>query len=600
MPAGGLIDVFALLESKRPAKRALQAASDWLLNFCAQPAVRNSLPIVVDAFDLLSRNRAVSPRLAETVGCWVTRECAQRRFPIRVSLDLLVAFAGVNQRHEGLLSLLSKNLSAELALDGLGEIEISSLAGAYARLEYLDEEVMAAILKVLAERSTRLAWRTYAVVLHAMATLRYRPTEVNPLGWGGRLSWLQARDYSAVLWACGSLQWKVDERIRRRCLRDLGSSTREVTPIDICSILTAFAYDAGEVDLAEVIDISVGKRYAPSAMLGRQLAAAMAGNFGVMNLLKLDSLRVIRMVLGTYERDKKEASSSGAEQEVRTVLGRMGVLTEAEVGVGSLPYHRNMPTILPLLHALLLVVVSARQNDRNSSPSLRPPQNGGVLCPLSPGAQHFGYIEVDDENNGGLPYRYFYGIIEADKNPETSPTFLFVGGGLGSSSIEDANSIWVDAPGPTGFSLGPIEPDLAAVVVNLANFLGDLFEDHGNLNRDLHLVGTSASASVVAMLGSIIVRKPQLKINLKGVMMRYSVVGPLSIYQGCLTMAKERRLLPAEELDKMAQDLKTCETKIAKCNSGGPGGPPDLAACADATKVCESVTLGPLKKKGTS
>ncbi|KAF4725566.1 hypothetical protein FOZ62_023184, partial [Perkinsus olseni] len=235
-----------------------------------------------------------------------------------------------------------------------------------------------------------------------------------------------------------------------------------------------------------------------------------------------------------------------------------------------------------------------------SSPSLRPPQNGGVLCPLSPGAQHFGYIEVDDENNGGLPYRYFYGIIEADKNPETSPTFLFVGGGLGSSSIEDANSIWVDAPGPTGFSLGPIEPDLAAVVVNLANFLGDLFEDHGNLNRDLHLVGTSASASVVAMLGSIIVRKPQLKINLKGVMMRYSVVGPLSIYQGCLTMAKERRLLPAEELDKMAQDLKTCETKIAKCNSGGPGGPPDLAACADATKVCESVTLGPLKKKGTS
>ncbi|KAF4689737.1 hypothetical protein FOZ60_001254 [Perkinsus olseni] len=176
-----------------------------------------------------------------------------------------------------------------------------------------------------------------------------------------------------------------------------------------------------------------------------------------------------------------------------------------------------MPTVLSLLHALLLVVVSARQDDRNSSPSLRAPQNGGVLCPLSPGAQHFGYIEVDDENKG-LHYRYFYGIIEADKNPETSPTFLFVGGGLGSSSIgtatrlhgpctmdpegnaaseSDANSIWVDAPGPTGFSLGPIEPDLAAVVVNLANFLGDLFEDHGYLNRDLHLVGTSASGECI-------------------------------------------------------------------------------------------------------
>ncbi|KAF4667956.1 hypothetical protein FOZ61_007408 [Perkinsus olseni] len=196
-----------------------------------------------------------------------------------------------------------------------------------------------------------------------------------------------------------------------------------------------------------------------------------------------------------------------------------------------------MPTILPLLHALLLVVVSARQDDRNSQPSLRGPQNGGVLCPLSPGAQQFGYIEVDDEN------KY--------------------------SWMEDANSIWVDAPGPTGFSLGPIEPDLAAVVVNLADFLGDSFEDHGNLNRDLHLVGTSASASVVAMLGSIILRKPQLKINLKGVIMRYGVVGPLSI------------------LDKMAEDLKTCETKISKCNSGGPGGPPDLGSVG-YRKSCSS------------
>ncbi|KAF4745960.1 hypothetical protein FOZ62_028434, partial [Perkinsus olseni] len=99
-----------------------------------------------------------------------------------------------------------------------------------------------------------------------------------------------------------------------------------------------------------------------------------------------------------------------------------------------------MPTILSLLHALLLVVVSAGQDDRNSQPSLRGPQNGGVLCPLSPGAQHFGYIEVDDENKG-LHYRYFYGIIEADKNPSTSPTFLFVGGGLGSSSIGTATRL---------------------------------------------------------------------------------------------------------------------------------------------------------------
>ncbi|KAF4746634.1 hypothetical protein FOZ62_025452, partial [Perkinsus olseni] len=129
------------------------------------------------------------------------------------------------------------------------------------------------------------------------------------------------------------------------------------------------------------------------------------------------------------------------------------------------------------------------------------------------------------------------------------------------SWTEDANSIWVDAPGPTGFSEGPMEADLAKVVVNLANFLIILFKDHGNLGRDLHLVGTSASASLVAMLGSVILRKPQLKVNLKGVMMRHGIVGPLSIYQGCLTMAKERKLLPAGELVQMAQDMRTCERK---------------------------------------
>ncbi|KAF4693068.1 hypothetical protein FOZ63_024557, partial [Perkinsus olseni] len=102
------------------------------------------------------------------------------------------------------------------------------------------------------------------------------------------------------------------------------------------------------------------------------------------------------------------------------------------------------------------------------------------------------------------------------------------------------------------------------------------------------------------MLGSTIVKKPQLKINLKGVMMRHGLVGPLSIYQGCLTMAKERKLLPAGELEQMAQDLKACETKIAKCNAGGSGGPPDLDACEDATNFCDHVAYNRVDKRGTS
>ncbi|KAF4745096.1 hypothetical protein FOZ63_008391, partial [Perkinsus olseni] len=114
-----------------------------------------------------------------------------------------------------------------------------------------------------------------------------------------------------------------------------------------------------------------------------------------------------------------------------------------------------------------------------SSPSLRAPQNGGVLCPLSPGAQHFGYIQVSQYNK----YVSFARLWQ--QRPLLPQVARY-------SWTEDANSIWVDAPGPTGFSQGPMEPNLAAVV-NLANSLIVLFKDYSNLGRDLHLVGTSAS-----------------------------------------------------------------------------------------------------------
>ncbi|KAF4700208.1 hypothetical protein FOZ63_022404, partial [Perkinsus olseni] len=53
-------------------------------------------------------------------------------------------------------------------------------------------------------------------------------------------------------------------------------------------------------------------------------------------------------------------------------------------------------------------------------------------------------------------------------------------------------------------------------------------------------------------------------------------------------------------LEQMAEDLKTCEAKIAKCNSGGLGGPPDLDACEDATNFCDHVAYNCLDKRGTS
>ncbi|KAF4689738.1 hypothetical protein FOZ60_001255 [Perkinsus olseni] len=49
----------------------------------------------------------------------------------------------------------------------------------------------------------------------------------------------------------------------------------------------------------------------------------------------------------------------------------------------------------------------------------------------------------------------------------------------------------------------------------------------------------------------------------------------------------------------MAQDMRTCERKIAKCNSG-PRRRPDLDACKDATDFCDSATYDLLEEKGTS
>ncbi|EER16573.1 hypothetical protein Pmar_PMAR017461 [Perkinsus marinus ATCC 50983] len=112
----------------------------------------------------------------------------------------------------------------------------------------------------------------------------------------------------------------------------------------------------------------------------------------------------------------------------------------------------------------------------------------GPLCHSSVGKQHSGYVHVGGSN------RYFYVAIEADAEPSKAPTFIFIGGGLGDSSIgiamglngpchadpagtqqlpnpyswtQHANGIWVDAPGPTGFSLGLVEPSLEKSVANL-------------------------------------------------------------------------------------------------------------------------------------
>ncbi|KAF4679353.1 hypothetical protein FOZ63_026722 [Perkinsus olseni] len=220
---------------------------------------------------------------------------------------------------------------------------------------------------------------------------------------------------------------------------------------------------------------------------------------------------------------------------------------------------------------------------------------GGVLCPDAIGKQEYGYIQVGPLN------KYFYASVEADMNPGTPSTVLFFGGGPGDSSIatamslsgpcrmtpdgkklmkneyswtRQANVVWVDAPGPTGFSVGPVEADLNKFINNMLAFVTQFFKKHPNLNTNVHLVGVSSSALVVTMLGERIVNSPGSKVDLKGVMMYSGVVGPYDMYYGCFKMAKGRKLLPQAELDTMLSDLRKCDEEVQKCNSKGPGKPP--------------------------
>ncbi|EER11035.1 conserved hypothetical protein, partial [Perkinsus marinus ATCC 50983] len=135
------------------------------------------------------------------------------------------------------------------------------------------------------------------------------------------------------------------------------------------------------------------------------------------------------------------------------------------------------------------------------------------LCPISGGNEHFGYIQVSKLN------QYFYSVIEADNGPQTAPTFLFIEGGFGASSLssvlqqsgpcimdvsgklqknifswtQQANGIWVDAPAPTGFSKGAVESEWEDFIQNMINFVNKIFELYPHLNTKVHLVGNSAA-----------------------------------------------------------------------------------------------------------
>ncbi|EER16403.1 hypothetical protein Pmar_PMAR020999 [Perkinsus marinus ATCC 50983] len=90
------------------------------------------------------------------------------------------------------------------------------------------------------------------------------------------------------------------------------------------------------------------------------------------------------------------------------------------------------------------------------------------------------------------------------------------------------------------------------------------------------------AALFVAMLGEGILRNPQLKIDLKGVMMYSGIVGPYAM------------------LDIMKTGLTKCEAAVDKCNSNGPGKPAKPVLCQEAVNICEKITMDPMDREGKS
>ncbi|KAF4746250.1 hypothetical protein FOZ63_016076 [Perkinsus olseni] len=277
-------------------------------------------------------------------------------------------------------------------------------------------------------------------------------------------------------------------------------------------------------------------------------------------------------------------------------------------------------TVSLLIISISIVASIVGGSPRSGAPAFRQRHslNGITLCPFGKGKQEFGYIEVGPVN------KYFYAAMEADEpDPSAAPrTFIYMAGGPGGSSLNPLtrlhgpcrttpdgkgvipneyswtkhnNGIWVDAPGPTGFSEGQIEATLEESIEHMATFIDGVLKKHPNLDKDVHLVGSSASALIVAMVAERIVKSPGSSVDLKGVMLYSGVVGPYDTFYGSYKLATGRKLLPKEELDKMHDDLQKCKGEVSKCNANGPGGAPVPDRCEGAVDTCEPIVQKPLE-----
>ncbi|KAF4681205.1 hypothetical protein FOZ60_012454 [Perkinsus olseni] len=216
-----------------------------------------------------------------------------------------------------------------------------------------------------------------------------------------------------------------------------------------------------------------------------------------------------------------------------------------------------------------------------------------TLCPYSTGSQKFGYIQVSPLT------KYFYAAIQADKDPGTAPTFMYFEGGPGGSSLTaalrmngpcirdydtgnlrlnqyswtgQANGVWIDAPAPTGFSVGPATQGFEDFILDMVDVVTKFIQQNPTFNRNVHLVGTSSSAAFVA-----------------------------NRHWRCLQPDSPRSLNPRfTSISKMTADLQQCDTQIDSATQMDQENLHLSAFCKRAVDTCDRATLLPLVDKGIS
>ncbi|KAF4668717.1 hypothetical protein FOL47_002892 [Perkinsus chesapeaki] len=243
---------------------------------------------------------------------------------------------------------------------------------------------------------------------------------------------------------------------------------------------------------------------------------------------------------------------------------------------------------------------------------------GGALCEDSGGEQVFGYTVTSATN------KYFHAYINADKVTQSTPTFVYLPGGPGVSALgatltvngpciievddftlslnkyswtSTANGIYIDAPGKTGFSIGPTETTIKQYIDNLYNTLLDIIKQDPKAKDNLHLIGASFDGkrgSIATLLAKKIVSlKAQSGIKLKSLLIIDGAMGRLDMYRGGVEMAKDRKLLPEKVIAKMVTDGYTCADKVKACQPSASS-EPNPHACQKAMKFCGDALLNPL------